>query len=127
MSSSCSAMGGRRRHSRKTRRHSRKMRGGNGYGMGNNPIAVGAAEWAPNMTSVEGGAPYMPPTLGGRRRKSRKGKASRRRRRSMRGGGSVANVGASFQGDGQRGIQTYVPYNSNAPVGLVPGGSNGAY
>ena len=127
MSSSCSAMGGRRRHSRKTRRHSRKMRGGNGYGMGNNPIAVGAAEWAPNMTSVEGGAPYMPPTLGGRRRKSRKGKASRRRRRSMRGGGSVANVGASFQGDGQRGIQTYVPYNSNAPMGLVPGGSNGAY
>jgi len=126
MSSSCSAMGGRRRrHSRKTRRN-RKMRGGNGYGMGNNPISVGNAEWVPNMTSVPGGAPYMPPTLGGRRRKSRKGKASRRRR-SMRGGGSVANVGASFQGDGQRGIQTYVPYNSNAPVGLVPGGSNGAY
>ena len=127
MSSSCSAMGGRRRrHSRKTRRHSRKMRGGNGYGMGNHPIAVGAAEWVPNMTSVEGGAPYMPPTLGGRRRKSRKSKASRRRR-SMRGGGSVASVGASFQGDGYRGIQSYVPYNANAPVGLVPGGSNGAY
>jgi hypothetical protein len=97
------------------------MRGGNGYGMGNNPIAVGAAEWSPNMTSVPGGAPYMPPTLGGRRRRSR------RSRRGMRGGGSVANVGASFQGDGARGIQTYVPYQANAPVGLVPGGSNGAY
>ena len=124
MPSSCS-LGGRRRKGsstrRRTRRH-RKMRGGNGYGFGNNPIAVGAAEWSPNMTSVPGGAPYMPPTLGGRRRSRRT-----RRTRRMRGGGSVGNVGASFQGDGSRGLQNYVPYQANAPVGLVPGGSNGLY
>jgi hypothetical protein len=126
MAGSCS-LGGRRRTShkargKKTRRH-RRMRGGNGYGMGNNPIAVGVPEWSANMTSVEGGAPYMPHTLGGRRTSRR----SRRSRRGMRGGGSVANVGASFQGDGARGLQTYVPYQANAPVGLVQGGSNGLY
>ena len=48
------------------RRRSRKMRGGNGYGVGA-PIAVGALEYVPNMTSVVGGAPYTP--TGGRRRR----------------------------------------------------------
>ena len=51
------------------RRHSRRMRGGNGYGFGN-PIAAGAMEVVPNMTSVAGGAPYKP--TGGRRRRGRK-------------------------------------------------------
>ena len=50
------------------------MRGGNGYGFGN-PIAVGAMEVVPNMTSVANGAPYKP--AGGRRR-----------RRSRRRGGA---------------------------------------
>ena len=65
-------MGGRRRS------RTRKMRGGNGYGVGE-PIAVGALEYVPNMTSVPDGAAYKP--TGGRRRKSRKGKKSRRTRR----------------------------------------------
>ena len=58
-------------------RRSRKMRGGNGYGFGN-PIAVGAMEVVPNMTSVANGAPYKP--AGGRRR---------RRSRRRRGGADV--------------------------------------
>ena len=33
------------------RRRTRKMTGGNGYGVGQ-PIAVGALEYVPNMTSV---------------------------------------------------------------------------
>jgi len=54
-------MGGRRR----------KMRGGNGYGVGQ-PLAVGALEYVPNMTSVPDGAAYKP-TGGRRRRRSRRG------------------------------------------------------
>jgi len=53
---SCQNTGGRRR----------KMRGGNGYGVGQ-PIAVGALEYVPNMTSVPDGAAYTP--TGGRRRR----------------------------------------------------------
>jgi hypothetical protein len=52
------------------RRRSRKMRGGNGYGFGS-PIAAGALEVVPNMTSVVDGAAYKP--MGGRRRRSRRG------------------------------------------------------
>jgi hypothetical protein len=98
------------------RRRSRKMRGGNGYGFGE-PIAVGAMRVVPNMTSVADGAPYMP--TGGRRRKSRKGKKAgrRTRRRSMRGGGSVANVGYGFTGDGARGLANQTGYPSNLPPG----------
>jgi hypothetical protein len=100
-------MGGRRRS------RTRKMRGGNGYGVGQ-PIAVGALEYVPNMTSVPDGAAYKP--TGGRRvRKSRKGKKSRRTRRSMRGGGSVANVGYGFAGDGARGLANPSAYASNLP------------
>jgi hypothetical protein len=99
-------MGGRRR---------RTMRGGNGYGVGD-AIAPGAIEYRANMTSVPDGAPYKP--MGGRRRRSRKGKKSRsRRRRSMRGGGSVANVGYSFTGDGARGLANHSAYPSNLPPG----------
>jgi hypothetical protein len=100
-------MGGRRRS------RTRKMRGGNGYGVGE-PIAVGALEYVPNMTSVPDGAAYKP--TGGRRRKSRKGKKSRRTRR-MRGGGSVANVGYGFTGDGARGLANQTAYASNLPPG----------
>lgn len=99
-------MGGRRRS------RTRKMRGGNGYGVGE-PIAVGALEYVPNMTSVPDGAAYKP--TGGRRRKS-KGKKSRRTRR-MRGGGSVANVGYGFTGDGARGLANQTAYASNLPPG----------
>ena len=88
------------------------MRGGNGYGVGN-PISVGALEYVPNMTSVPDGAAYKP--IGGRRRKSRKGKKSRRTRRRMRGGGSVANVGYGFTGDGARGLANQSAYPSNLP------------
>ena len=48
----------------------------------------------------------------GRRRKSRK-----TRRRSMRGGGSVANVGYGFTGDGARGLANHTGYPSNLPPG----------
>lgn len=95
------------------RRRTRKMRGGNGYGVGK-PIAVGALEYVPNMTSVPDGAPYKP--MGGRRRKSKKSKKTRRgRRRSMRGGGSVSNVGYGFTGNGARGLADPTAYASNLP------------
>ena len=111
-------MGGRRRS------RTRKMRGGNGYGVGE-PIAVGALEYVPNMTSVPDGAAYKP--TGGRRRKS-KGKKSRRTRRTrrMRGGGSVANVGYGFTGDGARGLANQTAYASNLPPGgdfAIPSGT----
>ena len=102
------------------RRHSRKMRGGNGYGVGQ-PIAVGALEYVPNMTSVPGGAAYKP--TGGRRRRRTTKKGGKHRRghkkgtRRMRGGGSVANVGYSFTGDGARGLANHSAYPSNLPVG----------
>jgi len=159
------------------RRRSRKMRGGNGYGFGS-PIAAGALEVVPNMTSVQDGAAYKP--MGGRRRRSRRGgyeasapaaedvvtkdkcsgegkrwvasgikaangealgycrrtdefqysskgkhkggrrtrrKSKGRRRRSMRGGGSVANVGYGFTGDGARGLANHSAYPSNLPPG----------
>lgn len=103
---SCSAYGGRRR--------TRKMRGGNGYGVGN-PIAVGALEYVPNMTSVPDGAAYKP--TGGRRRKSKGKKSRSRRTRRMRGGGSVAGVGYGFAGDGARGLANQSAYASNLPPG----------
>ena len=111
-------MGGRRRS------RTRKMRGGNGYGVGE-PIAVGALEYVPNMTSVPDGAAYKP--TGGRRRKS-KGKKSRRTRRTrrMRGGGSVANGGYGFTGDGARGLANQTAYASNLPPGgdfAIPSGT----
>jgi len=97
------------------RRGTRKMRGGNGYGVGQ-PISVGALEYVPNMTSVPDGAAYKP--SGGRRRRSRKGKSRRSRRtRRMRGGGSVANVGYGFTGDGARGLANQTAYPSNLPPG----------
>jgi len=103
---SCSAYGGRRR--------TRKMRGGNGYGVGN-PIAVGALEYVPNMTSVPDGAAYKP--TGGRRRKSKGKKSRSRRTRRMRGGGTVGAVGAGFAGDGARGLANYSAYEARPPPG----------
>ena len=94
------------------RRRTRKMRGGNGYGVGD-PISVGALEYVPNMTSVPDGAAYKP--TGGRRRRKSKGKKSRRTRRRIRGGGSVANVGYGFTGDGARGLANQSAYPSNLP------------
>jgi hypothetical protein len=110
------------------RRRSRKMTGGNGYGVGQ-PIAVGALEYVPNMTSVPNGAAYKP--TGGRRRSTRvlstrrkstkRGGKHRRghksRTRKMKGGGSVANVGYSFTGDGARGLANHSAYPSNLPPG----------
>ena len=106
------ALGGRRR--------SKKMKGGNGYGVGE-PIAVGALEYVPNMTSVPNGAAYRP--TGGRRRRRTTKKGGKHRRghkkgtRRMRGGGSVANVGYGFTGDGARGLANYSAYPSNLPPG----------
>jgi hypothetical protein len=101
------------------RRRSRKMRGANGYGVGQ-PIAVGALEYVPNMTSVPNGAAYRP-TGGRRRSKTKRGGKHRRghksRTRKMRGGGSVANVGYSFTGDGARGLANQTAYASNLPPG----------
>ena len=102
------------------RRRTRKMRGGNGYGVGQ-PIAVGALEYVPNMTSVPDGAAYKP-SGGRRRRKSTKRggkhlKGHKGRTRKMRGGGSVANVGYGFTGDGARGLANQTAYASNLPPG----------
>ena len=101
------------------RRRTRKMRGGNGYGVGA-PIAVGALEYVPNMTSVPNGAAYKP--AGGRRRRTTKRggkhrKGHKGRTRKMKGGGSVANVGYGFTGDGARGLANQTAYASNLPVG----------
>ena len=96
------------------RRRTRKMRGGNGYGVGQ-PIAVGALEYVPNMTSVPDGAAYKP--IGGRRRSKKTKKSKKSRRRSMRGGGSIAGVGYSFTGEGARGLADHSAYPSNVPVG----------
>jgi hypothetical protein len=49
--------------------------------------------------------------------KSRKGTKKSRKVRKMRGGGSVGLVGASFTGEGVRGMADYKPYPSNVPVG----------
>lgn len=100
------------------RRRSKKMKGGNGYGVGQ-PIAAGALEYVPNMTSVPNGAAYKP--TGGRRRSTRTtkkgGRRHKKRTRRMRGGGSVANVGYSFTGDGARGLANHSAYPSNLPPG----------
>jgi hypothetical protein len=107
--------GGRRRKTRKTRK-SRKMRGGNGYGVGQ-PIAVGALEYVPNMTSVPGGAPTPGP--GGRRRKSKKSR--RGRRRTMKGGATVAHTGTSFTGSGaERGMGGFQAYSHPFSNDVVP-------
>ena len=98
----------------RSRRRSRKMRGGNGYGVGQ-PIAVGALEYVPNMTSVPDGAAYKP--TGGRRRSKKSKKSRRRRTRKMKGGGSVAGVGYSFTGEGARGLADHSAYASNLPPG----------
>lgn len=83
-------------------------------------------EWVPNNTSNvgpvrPGNNEFSTTNLGGRRRKSRKTKKAgrRRRRTAKRGGGSVATVGYSFTGTGDRGLANVSAYNSNP---MPPGG-----
>jgi hypothetical protein len=73
----------------------KRRRGGNGYGMGA-VIAPGVVEFKANNTSNPGGKIVV----GGKKKKG-----SRRRR----GGSSIAHVGASFTGEGVRGLATYKP------------------
>lgn len=108
-----------------TRKINRPMKGGMGYGfqgaMGTNGPAWGAS-WGGEIT--KGGEPVYdtadrPAVGGGRRRKSKKGKkTSRRRRRTMRGGASwqtIAPAGASFTGQGERGLANVTGYASKVP------------
>jgi hypothetical protein len=118
-------IGGRRRKSRKTRR-----RGGYEVSAPPDPDMMTQSQcpapntWSPtSFKDVSGGVlGYCRDPNGfqvsikgkhaGRRRKSRK-----TRRRSMRGGGSVANVGYGFTGDGARGLANQTGYPSNLPPG----------
>lgn len=118
-------MGGRRR-SKKTKmsRRRKTMKGGMGYGfqgaMGTNGPTWGAS-WGGEVTKA--GEPIYdtadrPPVTGGKRRKSKKAKKSGKRRRTMRGGASwqsIAPVGASFTGEGSRGLADATGYASKVP------------
>ncbi len=104
------------------------MKGGMGYGfqgaMGTNGPTWGAS-WGGEVT--KSGEPIYdtadrPPVTGGRRRKSKKaskkGKTTSRRRRTMRGGASwqtIAPAGASFTGEGERGLANVTGYASKVP------------
>jgi hypothetical protein len=136
MAGTCGTMLGGRRRSRKMkggdgscgmpggRRRRRTMKGGMGYGFGgamgtNGP--VWDASWGGEIT--KGGEPIYdtadrPPVTGGRRRKSKKAKKGGRRRRTMRGGApwqSIAPVGYSFTGSGERGLANVDGYASKVP------------
>lgn len=124
-------MGGRRRtrkSAKKTRktRKTRKLRGGMGYGFGGT-IGTAGPEWNSSWGGevTKSGQPVYDtadPQRGSSRRKSRKGKGKRK----MKGGASyqnVASVGASFTGNGSRGLADYSPYASKA--GGAPQGPDG--
>jgi hypothetical protein len=104
------------------------MKGGMGYGFGgalgtNGP--VWGASWGGEITKA--GEPVYdtadrPPVTGGRRRRTSKKaskKAKKSRRRTMRGGAtwqSIAPVGHSFTGEGERGLANVSGYASKVPV-----------
>lgn len=127
----CGMAGGRRRR--------RTMRGGMGYGF-QGPLDGGTsgpawgASWGGEIT--KGGEPIYdtadrPPVTGGRRRKTAK-KGGKRRRKTMRGGASwqtIAPAGASFTGEGERGLANVTGYASKVPPasGGYPQNPDGAY
>lgn len=83
---------------------------------------VWTSSWGGEIT--KGGEPIYdtadrPPVTGGRRRKSKKAsKKGGKRRRTMRGGASwqsVAPAGASFTGQGERGLMNVTGYASKVP------------
>jgi len=125
---SCGMPGGRRRR--------RTMKGGMGYGFGgamgtNGP--VWNSSWGGEIT--KSGEPIYdtaerPPVTGGRRR-SKKSKKGGKRRRTMRGGASwqtIAPAGASFTGQGERGLMNVTGYSSKVPVEGGPAQNpDGAY
>lgn len=128
MAGTCGApmMGGRRRKTRKVRK-TRKLRGGMGYGFGGT-IGTAGPEWNSSWGGevTKSGQPVYdtadPQRGSSRRRKSRKGKGKRK----MKGGASYQNVGAvgaSFTGNGSRGLADYSPYASKA--GGAPQGPDG--
>jgi len=117
---SCGMPGGRRRRTAK-----KTMKGGMGYGFGgamgtNGP--VWDSSWGGEIT--KSGEPIYdtadrPPVTGGRRRKSKKAKKGGKRRRTMRGGAtwqSIAPAGASFRGEGERGLANVTGYASKVPA-----------
>jgi len=130
---SCGAVGGKRRRTVK-----KTMKGGMGYGfqgaMGTNGPTWGAS-WGGEIT--KSGEPIYdtadrPPVTGGRRRKSKKAsKKGGKRRRTMRGGAtwqSIAPAGASFTGQGERGLMNVTGYASKVPAEGGPAQNpDGAY
>ncbi len=124
-------LGGRRRKSKKGGKmgaRRRTMRGGMGYGM-NGTIGTAGALYSPSWGGeiTKSGEPIYdtadrPAVTGGRRRKSKKG-SKKLRRRTMRGGApwqSVAPAGASFRGEGERGLANVTGYDSKVPVAGGP-------
>lgn len=148
MAGTCGSMLGGRRRSKKMRggngscgmpggRRRKTMKGGMGYGFGgamgtNGP--VWDSSWGGEIT--KSGEPIYdtaerPPVTGGRRRKSKKAKKGGKRRRTMRGGAtwqSIAPAGASFRGEGERGLANVTGYASKVPVEGGPAQNpDGAY
>ncbi len=125
-------MGGRTRKSKKSMKKTRKLRklrGGMGYGFGGT-IGTAGAEWKSSWGGevTKAGEPVYdtadPQRGSSRRRKSRKGKGKRK----MKGGASyqsVGAVGASFTGNGSRGLADYTPYASK--VGGPAQGPDGVH
>lgn len=139
MAGTCGApmMGGRTRKTRKVRK-SRKLRGGMGYGFGGSTIGTSGAQWDSSWGGevTKAGEPVTDtadPQRGSSRRrrvKKSKSKSKSRRSRKMKGGAayqSVGTVGASFTGQGSRGLADYTGYASKAPSGGPVQNPDGAY
>lgn len=136
MAGTCGApmMGGRTRKSRRKIRRSRKLRGGMGYGFSGNTIGTSGAQWDSSWGGevTKAGEPVTdtadPQRGSSRRRRGKKTKS--RRSRKMKGGASyqtVGTVGASFTGQGSRGLADYTGYASKAPSGGPAQGPDGVY
>jgi len=129
-------MGGRKgRKTRKVRR-SRKLRGGMGYGFGGNTIGTSGAQWDSSWGGevTKAGEPVYDtadPQRGSSRRRRVKKTKSKKRSRKMKGGASyqsVGTVGASFTGEGSRGLADYTGYASKVPPSGGPAqGPDGVY
>lgn len=103
---SCNAIGGRRRKTRKTR----KMRGGNMPSFGGTIGTAGPVYGSANLSGGKVDMQTMESVTGGRRRRSRRS----RRMRRMRGGAlQSANSAGGFTGSGEGGLINLTPYSPN--------------
>ncbi len=108
-------------HRKKTRRSTKRKVKKGGYYSAVGAIAPGAMEWGTasemggfSISSRGGNAQYG----SGRKRKQT------RKRKTKRGGGSFAQVSASFQGTGSRGIADHVAVDTKgSPAGSATAGA----